>query len=270
MTAPMTEPQHRPPLGRVVVLIPTYNERENLPRIVERVRSAVPSVDILVLDDNSPDGTGEVADDLAGSDPQVHVLHRPGKQGLGAAYLAGFAWALDRGYDAAVEMDADGSHQPEQLPALLDAAEHADVVIGSRWVRGGTVVNWPMSRRVLSVGGNVYVRVMLGMSIHDATGGYRVYRASALHQMDLHSVESQGYGFQVDMTWRAVKSGLTVVEVPIEFVERVFGESKMSGHIVQEAMLNVTKWSVTHRVDRLRGRAQTARTRREEAAWHRL
>jgi apolipoprotein N-acyltransferase len=270
MTAPMTEPQHRPPLGRVVVLIPTYDERENLPRIVERVRSAVPTVDILVLDDNSPDGTGAVADELATSDPQVHVLHRPGKQGLGAAYLAGFTWALDRGYDAAVEMDADGSHQPEQLPALLDAAEHADVVIGSRWVSGGSVVNWPMSRRVLSVGGNVYVRVLLGMSVHDATGGYRVYRASALHQMDLHSVESQGYGFQVDMTWRAVQAGLTVVEVPIEFVERVIGESKMSGHIVQEAMLNVTKWSVTHRVDRLRGRARSARSRREEAAWHRL
>ncbi len=265
-----TDPESRPPLERVVVLIPTYNERENLPRIVARVRAAVPAVDILVLDDNSPDGTGAVADDLAGSDPQVHVLHRAGKKGLGAAYLAGFALALERGYDAAVEMDADGSHQPEQLPTLLEAAEQSDLVIGSRWVRGGSVVNWPMSRRVLSVGGNVYVRVMLGMSVHDATGGYRVYRASALRRMDLHLVESQGYGFQVDMTWRAVKAGLTVVEVPIEFVERVIGESKMSGHIIQEAMLNVTKWSVTHRVDRLRGRAQTARTRREEAAWHRL
>ena len=266
----MTEPQHRPPLGSVVVLIPTYNERENLPRIVSRVRSAVPSADLLVLDDNSPDGTGAVADDLAAADPQVHVLHRRGKEGLGAAYLAGFAWALDRGYDAAVEMDADGSHQPEQLPALLAAADHADVVIGSRWVKGGTVVNWPLSRKVLSVGGNVYVKVMLGMSVNDATGGYRVYRASALREMDLHSVESQGYGFQVDMTWRAVRSGLDVVEVPIEFVERVIGESKMSGNIVQEAMINVTKWSVTHRVDALRGRARSARARRQEAAWHRL
>jgi dolichol-phosphate mannosyltransferase len=265
-----TDPENRHPLARVVVLIPTYNERENLPRIVARVRSAVPTVDILVLDDNSPDGTGAVADDLAGTDPQVHVLHRAGKEGLGAAYLAGFAWALDRGYDAAVEMDADGSHQPEQLPALLEAAERADVVIGSRWVSGGTVVNWPLSRKILSVGGNLYVRVMLAMSVHDATGGYRVYRASALHRMDLHSVESQGYGFQVDMTWRAVRSGLTVVEVPIEFVERVLGESKMSGQIVQEAMLNVTKWSVTHRVGALRGRAHSARARRQEAAWHRL
>ena len=265
-----TDPESRPPLERVLVLIPTYNERENLPRIVARVRSAVPTVDILVLDDNSPDGTGVVADDLAATDPQVHILHRAGKEGLGAAYLAGFAWALDRGYDAAVEMDADGSHQPEQLPALLAAAEHADVVIGSRWVDGGTVVNWPLSRKVLSVGGNIYVRIMLGISVQDATGGYRVYRASALHHMDLHSVESQGYGFQVDMTWRAVRSGLTVVEVPIEFVERVIGESKMSGQIVQEAMLNVTKWSVTHRVDALRGRAHSARARRQEAAWHRL
>ncbi len=168
--------------------------------------------------------------------------------------------------DAALDKLGDG----RGTCLVLETAEHADVVIGSRWVRGGSVVNWPISRRVLSVGGNVYVRVMLGMAVHDATGGYRVYRASALHRMDLHSVESQGYGFQVDMTWRAVKAGLTVVEVPIEFVERVIGESKMSGHIIQEAMLNVTKWSVTHRVDRLRGRAQTARTRREEAAWHRL
>jgi dolichol-phosphate mannosyltransferase len=265
----MTDP-HRPPLGRVLVLIPTYNERENLPSIVARTRAAVPAAHVLVLDDSSPDGTGAVADDLASADSNVQVLHRRGKEGLGAAYLAGFAWAIDRGYDATVEMDADGSHQPEQLPALLAAAERADVVIGSRWVRGGTVVNWPLSRKILSVGGNVYVKVMLGMRVNDATGGYRVYRTSALHRMDLHSVESQGYGFQVDMTWRAVRAGLTVVEVPIEFVERVIGESKMSGHIVQEAMLNVTKWSVTHRVGALRGRARSARARRQEAAWHRL
>jgi dolichol-phosphate mannosyltransferase len=265
----MTDP-HRPALGRVLVLIPTYNERENLPRIVARTRAAVPAAHILVLDDRSPDGTGAVADDLAAADSQVHVLHRGGKEGLGAAYLAGFAWAVDRGYDAAVEMDADGSHQPEQLPDLLAAAEQADVVIGSRWVGGGTVVNWPLSRKLLSVGGNVYVKVMLGMGVNDATGGYRVYRTSALHRMDLHSVESQGYGFQVDMTWRAVRAGLTVVEVPIEFVERVIGESKMSGRIVQEAMLDVTKWSVTHRVGAVRDHARSARTRRQEAAWHRL
>ncbi len=266
----MNHPAAREPLGRVVVLIPTYNERENLPRIVARVRAAVPDVDILVLDDGSPDGTGQVADELAAQDSQVMVMHRQGKDGLGAAYLAGFSWALDRGYDAVVEMDADGSHQPEQLHALLTAAGSADAVIGSRWVKGGTVVNWPTSRKVLSVGGNVYVKVLLGMPVKDATGGYRVYRASALRQMNLGAVDTQGYGFQVDMTWRAVRAGLIVVEVPIEFVERTVGESKMSGGIVSEAMLSVTKWAVTHRVERLQGRTRELRQRREERAWHQL
>ena len=266
----MNHPVARERLGRVVVLIPTYNERENLPVIVARVRAAVPDVDVLVLDDASPDGTGQVADDLAASDDRVMVLHRTGKAGLGAAYLAGFGWALDRDYDAVVEMDADGSHQPEQLPTLLAAAESADAVIGSRWTKGGTVVNWPMSRKVLSVGGNVYVKVLLGMPVKDATGGYRVYRASALRAMDLGSVDTQGYGFQVDMTWRAVRAGLVVAEVPIEFVERTVGESKMSGGIVSEAMLSVTKWAVTHRVGRLQHRTRALRQRREETAWHRL
>ena len=266
----MNQPVAREPLGRVVVLIPTYNERENLPRIVERVRAAVPEVDVLVLDDASPDGTGQVADELAAQDSQVMVMHRTGKAGLGAAYLAGFAWALDRAYYAVVEMDADGSHQPEQLPALLDAARSADAVIGSRWVKGGTVVNWPTSRKVLSVGGNVYVKVLLGMPVKDATGGYRVYRTSALRQMDLGSVDTQGYGFQVDMTWRAVRAGLTVAEVPIEFVERTVGESKMSSGIVSEAMLSVTRWAVTHRVDRLQGATREWRQRREERSWHRV
>ena len=266
----MTEPADREPLRRVVVLIPTYNERDNLPTIVSRLRAAVPAVDVLVLDDASPDGTGQVADDLAAADSRVMVMHRTGKAGLGAAYLAGFSWALDRGYDAVVEMDADGSHQPEQLPALLAAAETADAVIGSRWTKGGTVVNWPTSRKVLSVGGNVYVKVLLGMPVKDATGGYRVYRASALREMDLASVDTQGYGFQVDMTWRAVRAGLTVAEVPIEFVERTVGESKMSSGIVSEAMLSVTRWAVTHRVERLQDRTRTLRRRREETAWHRL
>lgn len=260
----------REPLRRVLVMIPTYNERENLPRIVARLRAAVPSADVLVLDDGSPDGTGQVADGLADQDGQVSVLHRGSKDGLGAAYLAGFAWALDRGYDAVVEMDADGSHQPEQLPALLTAAGSADAVIGSRWVKGGAVVNWPVSRKALSVGGNAYVKVMLGMPVNDATGGYRVYRASALHRMHLGGVDTQGYGFQVDMTWRAVRAGLTVVEVPIEFVEREVGESKMSGSIVSEAILNVTRWAVTRRVERLQDRTRQLRRHREEAAWHRL
>ena len=231
----------RGPLRRVVVLIPTYNERENLPRIVARVRASVPEADILVLEDNSPDGTGAVADELAAADEQVHVMHRPGKQGLGAAYKAGFAWAIERGYDAAIEMDADGSHQPEQLPSLLRAAEHADLVIGARWVKGGSVVNWPAHRKALSVGANIYTKVMLGLPVNDATGGYRVYRTSALQAMDLASVSSAGYGFQVDMTVALVRAGLTAVEVPIEFVEREIGESKMSGKIVTEAFVNVGK-----------------------------
>ncbi len=258
----------RAPLDRVVVLIPTYNEKDNLPRIVGRVRTSVPSADILVLDDNSPDGTGAVADGLAAADPQVHVLHRPGKQGLGAAYKAGFAWALERGYDAAVEMDADGSHQPEQLPALLEAARDADLVIGARWVRGGSVVNWPAHRKALSVGANIYTKLMLGLPVNDATGGYRVYRTSALRAMDLDSVSSAGYGFQVDMTVALVRAGLRAVEVPIEFVEREIGESKMSGNIVSEAFVNVGKAGVAHRVGQLRGLAAEVNRRRREGTWH--
>lgn len=263
----MTESSSRGALRRIVVLIPTYNERENLPRIVSRVRAAVPAVDILVLDDNSPDGTGAVADDLAAADAAVHVLHRAGKQGLGAAYKAGFAWAIERGYDAAVEMDADGSHQPEQLPSLLRAAESADLVIGARWIKGGSVVNWPIHRKVLSVGANIYTKVMLGLPVNDATGGYRVYRTSALQTMDLGSVSSAGYGFQVDMTVALVRAGLVAVEVPIEFVEREIGESKMSGNIVSEAFVNVGKQGLAHRAGQLRGAAARLRSPRE-GRWH--
>ena len=267
MTHP-EQPSSRPspaavPSGRVVVLIPTYNERENLPRIVARVRAAVPAADVLVLDDSSPDGTGAVADGLAGDDQAVHVLHRRSKEGLGAAYLAGFAWALDRGYDALVEMDADGSHQPEQLPTLLAALADADVVLGSRWVPGGTVVNWPLHRKVLSVGGNVYTRLMLGMPIGDATGGYRVYRASALKEMDLHDVASQGYCFQVDLVWRAVRRGW-VREVPITFVEREVGDSKMSSDIVRESLVSITGWGLAYRARQVRTLLH------REPRWHRL
>ena len=263
----MTLPE-RGPLDRVLVLIPTYNEKDNLPRIVGRVRSSVPDADILVLDDNSPDGTGAIADGLAAKDPQVHVMHRAGKQGLGAAYKAGFAWALERGYDAAVEMDADGSHQPEQLPSLLAAARDADLVIGARWVRGGSVVNWPAHRKALSVGANIYTKVMLGLPVNDATGGYRVYRTSALRAMDLDSVSSAGYGFQVDMTVALVRAGLRAVEVPIEFVEREVGESKMSGNIVTEAFVNVGKAGVTHRIGQLRSLGSELARRRREGTWH--
>lgn len=245
----------REPVTRVAVLIPTYNERDNLPGIVARVRAAVPAADVLVLDDSSPDGTGELADAMAAEDGHVHVLHRPAKQGLGMAYLAGFEWALERGYDAVVEMDADGSHQPEQLPALLAAADEADVVIGSRWVRGGAVRNWPAHRKVLSVGANLYTKAMLGMRVNDATAGYRVYRTSALRAMGLQGVESQGYCFQVDLTLRAVRAGLTVVEVPITFVEREVGVSKMGRDIIREALTNVTRWGVEHRSGQLRSAA---------------
>lgn len=251
-------------VDRVLVCIPTYNERENLPRIVERVRAAVPTADVLVLDDNSPDGTGKVADEIVAADPQVHVLHRPGKQGLGNAYLAGFTWALEQGYGAIVEMDADGSHQPEQLPGLLAALSDADLVIGARWVRGGSVVNWPLHRKALSVGANIYTRALLGMPVHDATAGYRVYRASALQAIGLDHVASQGYCFQVDLTQRAVRLGLRVVEVPITFVEREVGDSKMSGDIMRESLLRITSWGLAHRSDQVR------RLGRREPTWHRL
>jgi dolichol-phosphate mannosyltransferase len=229
-------------LGRIVVIIPTYNERENLERIVGRLRAAVPEADILVADDNSPDGTGAIADTLSAADDHVRVLHRAGKEGLGAAYLAGFEWALDQGYDVVVEMDADGSHQPEQLARLLDRLRTADLVLGSRYVKGGSVVNWPRSREVLSRGGNVYTRVMLGVPLKDATGGYRAFRADTLRKLDLTGVESKGYCFQVDLARRAVQSGLVVAEVPIEFVERELGVSKMDQRIVVEALWRVTVW----------------------------
>ncbi len=254
----------RPPLDRVAVLIPTYNERENLPTAVHGVREAVPAADVVVLDDASPDGTGEVADALAAEDPQVRVIHRAGKEGLGAAYLAGFRLALEEGYDAVVEMDADGSHRPGHLPTLLAAAEEADVVIGSRWVPGGAVVNWPLHRKALSVGGNLYVKVLLGMPVNDATAGFRVYRADALRVMGLEDVASQGYCFQTDLTWRAVRSGLTVVEVPITFVEREVGASKMSRHIMTESLRRITGWGVRHRARQLREVA------RRPERWHEL
>lgn len=256
------------PLKRVVVLIPTFNERENLPRIVGRVRAATPDLDILVLDDSSPDGTGAVADALAAADSQVRVLHRAGKEGLGAAYLAGFAWAGEHGYDAVVEMDADGSHQPEQLPALLAAAADADLVIGSRWVPGGSIVNWPVHRKALSIGGNLYIKYLLGMPVNDATAGYRVYRTSVLQALDLSGVNSRGYNFQVDMTWALVRTGRTVVEVPIEFVEREIGESKMSQDIVLEALRNVSREGIRFRTDQVRAAATRVAERRREGRWH--
>jgi dolichol-phosphate mannosyltransferase len=238
----------------VAVVVPTYNERENLDNVAGRIREALPGADLLVVDDNSPDGTGELADKLASADPAIHVMHRPGKAGLGAAYLAGFRWALGRGYDAVVEMDADGSHQAEDLPRLIAALDHADLALGSRWVPGGKVLNWPKSRHLISRGGNIYVRVMLGIKIKDATGGFRAFRASTLRAITLEDVVSQGYCFQVDLTLRTLAAGLTVAEIPITFVERTHGTSKMSNAIVREAFLRVGLWGLAGLPARLRGR----------------
>ena len=207
---------------------------------------------MLVVDDNSPDGTGAIADELAAADPAVHVLHRAAKGGLGAAYLAGFAWALDAGYDVVGEMDADGSHQPEQLHRLLEALLEADLVIGSRWIPGGSVVNWPRRRELLSRGGNLYVRLLLGIAVRDATAGFRVFRRSALEKIDLASVESTGYVFQTDLVTRCLRAGLRVREVPIEFVERVRGDSKMSGAVATESLRRITQWGLRERRDQVR------------------
>ncbi len=237
-------------LDKVLVIIPTYNEIDNLEPITSRLRRAVPTADILIADDASPDGTGDLADRLAAADPQIQVLHRQGKEGLGAAYLAGFRWGLDRGYDVLVEHDADGSHQPEQLPLLLKALEHADMVKGSRYVRGGSVVNWPKSRELLSRGGSLWTRLMLGIPVRDITGGFNAFRAETLRAI-IDRISSVGYNFQVDLTWQAVQQGFTVAEVPIEFVERERGQSKMSRNIVVEALARTTAWGVRHRARQL-------------------
>jgi len=244
---------------RTLVIIPTYNEAEALPVQLAAVRDATPDVDILVADDNSPDGTGGWADGVASRDSHVFVLHRPAKAGLGAAYLEGFAWALERGYDVVVEMDADGSHRAVDLQLLLARVSDMDLVIGSRWVRGGSVVNWPRRRKFLSVNANRYVRLAMGLKVHDATAGFRAYRATTLAGLDLAGVESQGYCFQVDMTWRVIQAGGRVGEVPITFVERELGVSKMSGDIIKEALVKVTVWGAQRRWRQLTGAERRAR-----------
>ncbi|MBC2959288.1 polyprenol monophosphomannose synthase [Nocardioides deserti] len=241
------------------MVVPTYDEAENIAWIIGRLRTAEPDVDVLVVDDSSPDGTGEIADRLAAEDDHVHVLHRTAKGGLGAAYLHGFAWALEQGYDVIGEMDADGSHQPEQLHLLLDALADADLVIGSRWVRGGSVVNWPRRREALSRGGNLYVRLLLGVSVRDATAGYRVFRRETLEKIDLSAVRSTGYVFQTDLVARTLAAGLRVVEVPIEFVERERGDSKMSGAVATESLKRITQWGLAERRDQLRRALQRRR-----------
>jgi dolichol-phosphate mannosyltransferase len=239
-------------LRPVLVVIPTYNERDNLGPIVTRLHSALPTAQVLVVDDGSPDGTGQLADEMAGADDRIHVMHRTSKNGLGAAYVAGFGWALERDYAVIVEMDADGSHAPEDLPRLLDALGDADLVLGSRYVPGGRVVNWPKQRELISRTGNLYSRLALGVNIKDITGGYRAFRRRVLEKLPLDAVASHGYCFQVDLAWRTLLAGFTVVEVPITFVERQIGESKMSGSIVREALLRVTEWGMRHRVDQVK------------------
>jgi dolichol-phosphate mannosyltransferase len=239
----------------VLVVVPTYDEAENLDRVVARVHASRPDVDVLVVDDASPDGTGRIADALAAADDRVHVMHRNGKQGLGSAYRAGFAWGLERDYDYFVEMDADGSHQPEELGRLLDAAaDGADQVIGSRRVKGGAVVNWPWHRRLISWSGTTYARIMLGLPVHDATAGYRVLRRSTLERLDLARFAGEGYCFQIDMTRCVHAAGMSTVEVPVTFVEREHGHSKMSGAIVREALWRVTGWGLARLLPGHRGR----------------
>jgi dolichol-phosphate mannosyltransferase len=244
------------------MVIPTYNEVDNLEWIVGRLRRTHPEIDVLVVDDESPDGTGRVAAALAEADPQVHVLHRAAKGGLGAAYLHGFGWALEEGYDVIGEMDADGSHQPEELHLLLDAVEHADLVIGSRWVPGGSVTNWPARRELLSRGGNLYVRLLLGIGVQDATSGFRLFRRGTLEKIDLTSVRSTGYVFQTDLVARTLRAGLTVREVPIEFVERTRGESKMSPAVATESLRRITAWGLRERVEQARRAAAGRGARR--------
>ncbi|HEY5685848.1 MAG TPA: polyprenol monophosphomannose synthase [Acidimicrobiia bacterium] len=238
---------------RVTVVVPTYNERSNLPHLAAAVRLG--GYRLLIVDDASPDGTGDVAEALAANDPEMAVLHRPEKIGLGPAYADGFDVALSRGADVVVQMDADFSHNPEDIPRLIEAiASGADLAIGSRYVPGGSTPDWPVGRRLLSRGGNVYARIMLGIPIRDATAGFRAFRADALRRLPYREAEASGYGFQVEMAWRANALGLTVAEVPIVFRDREIGTSKMSGDIVVEAMRLVTLWGIGRLGSRILGR----------------
>jgi dolichol-phosphate mannosyltransferase len=221
---------------RPLVVVPTYNERVNLPLIIPPILAQDPRLEVVVVDDNSPDGTGELADQLAAADPRIHVLHRAGKSGLGKAYLAGFRWALDQGYDLIFEMDADFSHDPKFLPAFLEAARDADLVIGSRYKTGVNVINWPISRLLLSLGANEYARRVTGLPLTDSTGGFKCFRRQVLEAIDFDRVRSNGYSFQIEMSFRAWKKGFRLVEIPIVFTDRVEGQSKMNGRIVREAI----------------------------------
>lgn len=240
-------------MSRTLIVIPTYNEAANLEPLVASLRAHATDADILIVDDASPDGTGEIADRLA-ADPSVHVLHRPGKEGLGVAYGSGFAWGLERAeYEWFVEMDADGSHRPAELRRLRNAAYRADLVIGSRWIPGGRVLDWPRTRQLISKAGTAYARLMLGLPVRDATAGFRVLSRRALEAASLATVASHGYCFQIDMTRRIHAAGLPILEVPVTFVERQHGASKMTTGIIVEALWRVTLWGI----QRLFGRSQS-------------
>ena len=240
---------------RSLVIVPTYNERDSLPEVAARLFAAAPEgVDLLVVDDNSPDGTAAVVKEMAADDPRIHLMERPGKLGLGTAYIAGFGWALERGYRAVVEMDADLSHDPADVPRLLEGLTASDLVIGSRYVPGGGVGNWGRLRRALSGAGNLYARAWLGYRVKDSTSGFRAYRTDVLREAQLETVRSEGYAFQVEMTFRFHVAGARIAEVPITFVERAAGRSKMSRRIVAEALVAVTRWGIRHRAQGLRGR----------------
>lgn len=221
---------------RALVVVPTYNEAKNLPFIVPQILTQDPRLEVLVVDDNSPDGTGALADEMAAADPRIHVLHRPEKNGLGKAYIAGFRWALERDYQFVFEMDADFSHDPRFLIIFLDAVKNADLVIGSRYKTGVNVINWPMSRLLLSIGANQYARWITGLPIEDSTGGFKCFRRQVLEAIDLDRVRSNGYSFQIEMSFRAWKKGFRLVEIPIVFTDRVEGQSKMNKRIVREAI----------------------------------
>ena len=236
MVRAMSEPA-RP---RALIIVPTYNERGNVEEVVKHFLPPLPGGELLFVDDNSPDGTGELLDELAAADPRVHVLHRPGKLGLGTAYLDGFRWGLERGFDYLLEMDADFSHDPSYLPGMLErAVAGADVVVGSRYVRGGGTRNWGLGRQLISRGGGFYARTILGVKLRDVTAGFICYRRAALEALDLAAIRSNGYSFQIEMKYRALQAGLTVVEIPIVFVDRRIGQSKMSRKIFVEAMAQV-------------------------------
>ena len=222
-----------------LVVVPTYNERENLPPLAQRLLALPVPVDLLVVDDNSPDGTGKLADDLAAKHPAIHVLHRQEKSGLGRAYIAGFKWALEQGYDYVFELDGDFSHNPDDIPMFLEAARNADLVLGSRYLNGIRIINWPLSRLMLSKSAAKYVQIITGMPITDPTGGYKCFGRRALEAINLDQIDSNGYSFQIEMTHRLWRQGMRIVEVPIVFTERVQGHSKMSGHIISEALMMV-------------------------------